>query len=766
MNSHMKRIVSLIPFLLSNFLFAQGTVTVNISVHDSKQKALSGTTVSLIETSSNERLEKKADAMGKVQFTLDHGQVWKLFVNDFDMDREIDVPEQGRSTRNMALNYNPDFANRKAMQTVDRYNFTWQEQHLTGKEAPAAGKAMVRIKVKSRTGYTQKGVLVRVLIPATKSGFMATTDVSGMASFMLDLGTSYDIDVEDVLNISYVDVKNREGMVLTSTVQYDKPKISETAYGDTIVQRILKEEAASGRALYSITVHKAGKGIGSNETVYLEEIHGKKVYVGYTNEAGEVKFLLPIGMKYMIHFNFERDVDVVDLSKVFGYVNGGMELVYRPNPKREHPELFIPSKEELFLLEFEQFLSEQYPAPLAPNKVGLFLKWGNTFNAQSKEALLEIGYTAKGEGIEMPGNYSFILDRSGSMAGYYRIEMLKKSLIALVAKLSPNDYVSVFAFDDAMQVIFPHQKLGNKKQELIKAIEAIEAGGGTDMLAAMKAGYEAVMSRYSPKQNNRVILLSDGYDSNQPEVLLDAQKPYNNKILCTSVGVGEDYNYSLMKLLAEKGSGVLYHVADSAAFMEVFLKQVLNEMQPVAYDVRLEVHFNEALQCEHLYGRTPLPGSKNPLKYSIPNLYNGANEVALALFQLKRSNPEITKQPIKVRIIYKEKLDGPDIIVEQSIAPEWQDGNGQLKLAVEAQQKKLYAIAEMNRALKGMSDAYTEGDNKRAQEVLEQTITRMKVLYPKADDADVKKVMDSMEGYLEAFKNLARKNALKPKMGG
>jgi len=229
--------------------------------------------------------------------------------------------------------------------------------------------------------------------------------------------------------------------------------------------------------------------------------------------------------------------------------------------------------------------------------------------------------------------------------------------------------------------------------------------------------------------------------------------------------VGEDYNYPLLKLLAEKGRGVVHHVADSAAFREVFLKKVLNELKPVAYDVRLEVSYNPVLKCEQLYGKTPLPGSKNPLIYEIPNLYNGANQVALALFTLQKSNPEVVNQPIKVRISYKEEIDGPDKIVEQSIAPEWQDGSGNLKLVVEAEQKKLYAMAELNRALKVMSDAYSLGDNARAQEVLEETITRMKDLYPKSEDADVQKLVDSMEGYLEAYKNLARKNRLNQKKG-
>lgn len=753
-------------FLSSVVLFAQGEVNLVIQVNDSKQKPLSGASIALVETTLGTRLEKTADAMGKATFSITEGKLWKLYVNNFYMDREIDVPEIGRTNRTMALTYNPELVERHAQQTFDRFNYSWTPQTYTGNEAPLAGKAMLKVKVMSRAGYPQKGVTVRLVHSTTKTGFTAVTGTNGMANFMADMGKSYDVDVAEVLNISYVDVKNKPNIVLTSTVQYDAPKISETRYGDTIVQRILKEEAASGRAFYTLTIHRFGEGPAGNETVYLQEIHGKDVYVGYTDDKGEVKFLLPLGKKYMVHFNFEKDVDVVDLSKVFGYVNGGMELTYRPNPKLENPELFIPKKEELFLVEFERFLQKQYPEPVKPDKVGLFLRWGNKFNAQSTEALLEIGYTAKGDGMQMPGNYSFVIDRSGSMAGYYRIEMLKLSLIELVKMLSPNDFVSVIAYDDDMQIIFPHQKLGANKEVLIKAIEAIEAGGGTDMLASMKQGYEFVMSKYAKNQNNRIILLSDGYDNNQPEVLEAAQAPYNDKVSCTSVGVGEDYNYALLKILSEKGRGVLHHVADSADFRKVFLQGLVKEMKPVAYDVKLEVMYNDKLVAEHVYGRTPIPGSTNPLKYQLPNLYDGANEVALAVFSLKKADPSIQSEPIIVRIRYKEKLDGPELVVEQKIYPEWEEGSGKLKMAVEKEQKKLYAVAEINRALKVMAESYAAGDNAKAQKVLEETITRMRDLYPLADDKDVKDLIASMEGYLEAFKNLAKKKELQKKKKG
>ncbi|MBI1221242.1 MAG: VWA domain-containing protein [Bacteroidetes bacterium] len=755
----------LLILLISIPLFGKslGQVLLKMTIHDPKQKPLSGAVIRLMEKSSGDKIEKRTDAAGMAVFEIDNGKLWKVYVNGLDMEREVEVPEEGVSHRSMSLTYNPKYVERKAKQSNDRYNFNWTEQNVSVGQKPADGEGHVEVLVKNRNGIPQKDIEVRLVQPALKRGFVARTDRNGKAHFIAGLGAAYDIDVENVLNSSYIDVGIRYGIIYTAVVEYETPQIHETHYGDTIVQRLLKNEAASGRAYYQITVNKAGQGFAPNEAVYLEEIHGKAVYVAYTDASGKASFLLPIGKKYMVHFNFERDVDVVDLTKSFGFVTGSMELTYRPNPKLEHPEFFIPSKESLFLTTYTEFLKKQYPAPKANNRVGLFVKWGNKFNKNSKEALLEVGYTAQGKGMNMPGNYSFVFDRSGSMAGYYRIEMLKVSFIELVKKLNPEDKISVVIFDDKMEVIFPHQRLGNKKQELISAIEKIEAGGGTNMLEAMKKAYEMVMANYDVNRNNRVILLSDGYDENEPAVLEAVQVPYVSKINCTTVGVGEDYNYPLLKILAEKGRGVLYHIADSNSFREVFLTKLMGEMNPVAYDVKLEVSYNDRLICDEVYGHEPMKGSKNPMKFQLPNLYNGANQVALAIFSVKNPDPELSKIPVIVRIRYRETINGPEKVMEEKIYPEWQEGDGNLKIVVESEQKKLYAMAEMNRAIKVMSDAYTAGDNGRAQEVLEQSIRRIKEIYPNAEDKDVQALMDSMEGYLEAFKNLARKNGIKPK---
>lgn len=53
-----------------------------------------------------------------------------------------------------------------------------------------------------------------------------------------------------------------------------------------------------------------------------------------------------------------------------------------------------------------------------------------------------------------PATLQIVLDRSGSMAGE-RLEGAKSALLALVARLDPQDNLGVVAFDDTVQVVIP-----------------------------------------------------------------------------------------------------------------------------------------------------------------------------------------------------------------------------------------------------------------------------------------------------------------------
>lgn len=754
----MRTILSLILFMLPFLGFSQGEISVVISLVDSKQKPLNGAEVALVETSSGKKISKKSDAMGKVSFVLNEGIIWKVYVNSFDVEKEVEVPERGRSQKSMLITYNPAHALREQQQSTDRSGIQWEVQNHPETLRPTAGKAVLKIKVVSREARPLSGITVRLVDVKNKTGLEAKTSATGMAIFLVDLGASFDVDVNEALNSSYVDINTKPGLMLTRTIEYVPTLVNESQLGDTLWQKIDKvQPPSSSRAYYEVKVMLADNQPAAHDWIYLVQLKGKLVVKAKTDAEGTARFMLPHGYMYMIHMAYEHNIDVINLKKVNGFVNGGVEVLYRPNPRLKNPEMFLPDLSSLFLLDYQNFRKKNYPAPKPNQNLGIYLNWGNDHHVMGTEAILEIGLHSVGQNI-MPGNYAFVLDKSGSMACDDRIELLKESMLKLVDRLQPNDYISILVYDTKMEVLFPHQLLGNNKEALKAAIRLMEPGGGTQMKEALTKAYEFVMSKHSVMRNNRIFVLSDGYDFDESNVLEAIPMPFNDKVVCSTIGVGEDYNYSLLKNVAEKGRGNLLQLRDSNDFRNVFLPRIIAEMQPAMFDVKLEIETPAGIQCDHVFGYTPLSSSNGKHVYRLPNLHNAEHTVILAKFSMAKPGAEMVKSPVIVRIRYKDKPDGAEKVVEQSYALKWKDDQGDLKLVKEEDMQLMYAIAELNRAVKMMATFQSQKEYSKAAVVLKDAIGRVDNLYSgKRIPPELKPFYEEVNHYLEVLDLMAKK---------
>ncbi len=741
--------------------FAQGSLELTVRVLTNKGVAMPNANIRLYEPSINETVNIVTNSAGIAKTTLNMGLEWQVFINGVKADKLIRIPQSGMSMQSITETFDPELQKRMATQTYNRSNLKPVIQNNAARLPNKPGSTTIEVNVKSRHGFVQPGVNVYLLNTKDRTYYGALTDGRGTARFVVPSSSSFDVDIESCLNIGMADLPNRDGILFETDFVYDKLDIDENINGDTIIQDLKgKTAAASCRAFYKLKIQKHGKP-SAYENIYLKEINGVKVFRLKTDKQGEVSALLPFGKMYMINFDFQVDVDVIDLTKAYGQANGSMTLNYIPDPKLEHPELFIPDSNSLFLVDFENFLKKQYPKPQLPKKVNVIAKFLGKVNVSSKEAVMEIGYTAIGAEKNTPLNICFVLDVSGSMAGYYRLERLKTALAGLVAKIQTDAIISIVTFESGMHVILEPQKLGSNKGRVIKLINDLNAGGGTNMLEALKTGYGFVAKNLIPKGNNTVILLTDGFDENEVQVLVDVQKPYNSKIVCTTIGVGEGYNYALLKQLVSNGRGLLHFVGEADDFDNLFSTKLLTLLKPVATDVTIEIEYNKQIVFKHLYGPKPVTEKSKWPKFQLPNLYSGSNNVALAKFDIVKPDENIEKQPVIVRVSYVDEETGKKVVEEQKVYLEWEPYTGMPELIVDAEVKKLFCIAIINQGIKKMSDLYSVGNHKEAQKTLERTKEQVMELYPGAREKEVDALMVSLDSYLVAFRNLAKKEAMR-----
>ena len=161
-----------------------------------------------------------------------------------------------------------------------------------------------------------------------------------------------------------------------------------------------------------------------------------------------------------------------------------------------------------------------------------------------------------------PREYLFIVDVSGSMAGY-PLETAKILLKSLIGGLRPGDRFNIVTFAAGQRVWSPEASKPVSAGNLLSALEFIDAQsgrGGTELLAAFKT---ALALPGSAGMARTAVLVSDGYVKVEPQVL-DLIRDHLNELNVFAFGIGTSVNHYLMEGIAHVGQGEVFTVAKPA----------------------------------------------------------------------------------------------------------------------------------------------------------------------------------------------------------
>ncbi|MDH5507384.1 MAG: VWA domain-containing protein, partial [Anaerolineae bacterium] len=167
----------------------------------------------------------------------------------------------------------------------------------------------------------------------------------------------------------------------------------------------------------------------------------------------------------------------------------------------------------------------------------------------------------------------FVIDHSGSMTdtsgGRSKLELAKEAAIRSVALLAPFDKVGVVVFDSSASWVVPITEVVDEAA-IIAAIEGIQSGGGTDILAGLQAAASKLPQDDSAVKH--IILLTDGGASPTGIPQLVEQLNAQEGITVSTVGIGSDAAPFLPEI-AKKGGG-RYHLAiDPASIPSIFAEE-------------------------------------------------------------------------------------------------------------------------------------------------------------------------------------------------
>lgn len=219
-------------------------------------------------------------------------------------------------------------------------------------------------------------------------------------------------------------------------------------------------------------------------------------------------------------------------------------------------------------------------------------------NTEQKVYILMEAYpTGAAAAVNMPLNLCLILDRSRSMEGS-KISAMRQAVKNILAQMTPQDIVSIVAFDDKLEVIASPQNLANVGN-LQRAVDRISERGGTTISKGMRQGIDFIRQAASPDRVSRMILLTDGETFGDEDLCNQmAMECGQSNIPILAFGLGDDWNETFLY-------GIVSYSGGSAFYLDT-PDSIVTNFQDTLQSMQRTVVTNAALTLRVVAGVTPV----------------------------------------------------------------------------------------------------------------------------------------------------------------
>lgn len=289
---------------------------------------------------------------------------------------------------------------------------------------------------------------------------------------------------------------------------------------------------------------------------------------------------------------FSIDVDNASYSNIRRFINMGQ----------------LPPADAVRIEEMVNYFKYNYPEPEGEHPFSVYTEiavcpWNN------RHQLLHVGL--RGKSIDKsslpPSNLVFLLDVSGSMEDPNKLPLLKSAFAMLVNELRPQDRVAIVVYAGAAGLVLGSTP-GNRKEQIMRAIDNLRAGGSTAGGAGLKLAYAEAERNFVKGGNNRIILATDGdfnvgeSSNGGMERLVEEKRDLGVFITVLGFGMG-NVKDDKMEIIADKGNGNYAYIDNLQEARRVLVREFGGTLFTIAKDVKFQIEFNpEKVQSYRLIG--------------------------------------------------------------------------------------------------------------------------------------------------------------------
>ncbi len=284
---------------------------------------------------------------------------------------------------------------------------------------------------------------------------------------------------------------------------------------------------------------------------------------------------------------FSADVDTASYSNLRRLIRDGYSL-------EELPEHAVRIEEMLNYFDYD------YAEPKGNEPFGVTTQIGKCpWNEEAE--LVMIGLKTQDVEYEQApaSNLVFLLDVSGSMHNEDKLPLLQESFCMLAENLTEKDRVSIVTYAGDDTIVLDGVS-GDKTKKIQKALNKLEAGGGTHGSKGIETAYALAEEHFIEGGNNRVILATDGdlniglTSEEELEELISEKKESGIFLSVLGFGTG-NIKDSKMETLADKGNGNYAYIDCIREADKVLVEEMTATLLTICKDVKFQVEFNPSV---------------------------------------------------------------------------------------------------------------------------------------------------------------------------
>ena len=278
---------------------------------------------------------------------------------------------------------------------------------------------------------------------------------------------------------------------------------------------------------------------------------------------------------------FSVDVDTAGYANVRRMINDGQR----------------PPVDAVRIEELVNYFDYDYPEPSDEHPISVSSEVA-TCPWEPDHRLVRIGLKARSiDWADRPAsNLVFLLDVSGSMSTPRKLPLVKKSIRLLLQTLGEDDRVAVVVYAGAAGLVLESTPC-DQVQEILQALEMLQAGGSTAGGAGIQRAYEVAQRGFIEGGINRVILCTDGDFnvgvSDQGALVRIVEQRAKGGIELTVLGFGlGNLQDSTLEKLADHGNGNYGYIDSELEARKILVAEAGGTLMTMAKDVKVQVEFN------------------------------------------------------------------------------------------------------------------------------------------------------------------------------